>query len=109
MVAYDQSFDPTTASAEALLLEHEVIYDGQPGEASAPYCKCGNADPDELAEHILAASRSIVYRESAAVLQHESRTAPDEETVGLNTGFQIMLARAEAAELSGPSTSSASV
>lgn len=101
----DQEFDPTTTSTEAFLQEHGVLFDGDgPGEYGAPYCKCGGATADELASHLFDASRSIMYRESAAVCQYERNRRGEEAFPGLHLAFQIMLDRAEAAELSGPTS-----
>lgn len=100
-------FDPTTTSTEAFLAEHRIVN----GEEDI-VCTCGlvPSDSEQLSAHLFVAARSIMYREAAAVLNAMRAEADDDQSMGLSLGFQEMLARAEAAELSGPtSETSASV
>jgi len=90
--------DPTETSEEAFIAEHGVINWG----AEEVVCKCGHqpiTGPLGLTYHLFNASRSIMYRESAAILKALRDTSTDELAQGLHRGFNEMLAAAEAAEL----------
>jgi hypothetical protein len=94
-------FDPTETSLEAFLAVHGIEYDQ---DGNAVLCKCGWSEDNgvPLAAHLFDASRSTMYRESAAILQAERASAAENFTEGLHYGFGLMLARADAAELPDP-------
>jgi len=91
-------FDPTETSAEAFLAVHAIRYDQ---DGNAILCKCGWSEDNGvgLDTHLFDASRSLMYRESAAILQAERGNVGDDYSIGLQHGFSLMLGRADAAEL----------
>lgn len=94
--------DPTTTSLEAFLAEHGIHIESFTEERLACNCGFGEAGPvteTELAGHLFNASRSLMYRESAAILQAERANVEEDYVGGLQYGFSLMLARADAAEL----------
>jgi len=93
-----EPFDPTETSLEAFLSAHAMRYDA---DGNAILCLCGWGEDNgvPLSAHLFNASRSIMYRESAAILQAERANVDDEYVPGLQHGFSVMLARGDAAEL----------
>lgn len=90
--------DPTETSLEAFLSVHGIEYDQ---DGNAILCKCGWSEDNgvPLQAHLFGAARSSMYRESAAILQDAAASADEERAAGLQTGFRLMLSRADAAEL----------
>jgi len=95
-------FDPTETSEAAFLSQHMIHIESFPEERFACICNFGEEPPatiEEVTAHLFNASRSTMYRESAAILQAERATAGEDYGDGLHYGFGLMLARADAAEV----------
>ena len=103
--------DPTETSAAAFLSQHDIVTDGELYSG----CICGwevtgddvTAYRVQVVTHLFNASRSSMYRESAAILQAERANVEDDYVGGLQHGFSLMLARADAAELPDPGAAGA--
>lgn len=98
--------DPTETSLEAFLAFHGIEYDQ---DGNAVLCVCGWAEDNgvSLQAHLFNASRSLMYREAAAILQAERANVEEDYVGGLQHGFTLMLARADAAELPDPDAAGA--